>query len=136
MADEREPSEAPEPETPAQPEALADAASSDAASSDTASSEEAPKKKRKKSKKKDDDGAEAELAARDPRVLEIGRAFDAGDFARVRELAGALAKESDPALVDVSRDYLARIGVDGIQIAFLGLCAVVILSIAMHYIGH
>ncbi len=123
MDDEQQPSGKPERDAPAEPEAVSAPA-------------QAPEPTKKKRKKKAAEDAEAEAAAREPRVVEIGRAFDAGDFARVRVLGAALAKESDPALAAVGTDYLARIGVDGIQIAFLGLCAVAILAIAMHYIGH
>lgn len=130
MADEQQPSEEPEREAPAEPEAAADATPAADASPDAAE----PKKKKRK--KKDAAEAEAEAAAKDPRLVELRAQFDAGNFARVRELATALSKDGDPAIVDVGRDYLARIGVDGVQIAFLGLCAVAILTIALHYIGH
>lgn len=88
------------------------------------------KKKKKKAK------AEADVAPSDPRAAELTTAFDAGDFVRVRELATALAKSDEPVLASIGKDYLARIAVDPVQIAFLGLCALAILTIAWIYVPH
>jgi hypothetical protein len=93
-----------------------------------------PKPAKKKKKKKAD--PEAAAAASDPRAIALAGAFDAGDFVRVRELATELAKSDDAALASVGNDYLARIAVDPIQLAFLGLCAVAILTIAWIYVPH
>jgi hypothetical protein len=119
--------ETPEPE--AKPEAQAEA-----------QVEAEPKKKigpsgtpaEKKKKKKKDAAAEAT----DPRAKEIAVAFEAGNFVRVRELAAELQKSDDVAVADVGRDYAARISVDPVQIAFLGLCAIALLTIAWTYIPH
>jgi hypothetical protein len=91
----------------------------------------AERKKRKKAK-----AAEAKAAAADPRAMEIATAFDAGNFARVRELSGALTSSGDEALAAIGRDYLARIGVDPIQMVFLLACAVALGTVAWIYIGH
>jgi len=93
-----------------------------------ASEGDAEPKKKKRKKKKD--------ATTDPRAAEIAAAFDAGDFARVRSIGTAIATSDDAALAAVGRDYLARIAVDPVQIAFLGLCAVALLTIAWIYIHH
>ena len=98
----------------------------------TADAEKKAKKKRKKAERRE--AASAALA--DPRAVEIAAAFDAGNFVRVRELGAELAKSDDAASSAVGRDYLARIAVDPIQIAFLGLCAVALLTIAWIYIPH
>ena len=97
-----------------------------------ASAEPEPKAKKKKGKR-----AEAVSAAlADPRAVEIAASFDAGNFVRVRELGAELAKSEDDAVAAVGRDYLARIAVDPVQIAFLGICAVALLTIAWIYIPH
>lgn len=90
-----------------------------------------PKKKTKKKTK-----SEAEATPADPRALELATAFDAGNFVRVRELGQELSKSDEPALAAIGRDYLARIAVDPIQIAFLGICAVALLTIAWIYVPH
>ncbi len=102
------------------------------AEGEAASDVEKPKKKKKKAKLDTD----VDATVTDPRALEIAAAFDAGNFVRVRELGEALTKSGDDALVAVGRDHLARIAVDPIQIAFLGLCAVALLTIAWIYIPH
>ena len=92
----------------------------------------APEPEKPKKKKK----TKVEAAVTDPRATEIASAFDAGNFARVRVLGAELAGATDPALAAIGRDYLARIAVDPVQIAFLGLCAVALLTIAWIYIPH
>ncbi len=87
-------------------------------------------------KKKKKAAASSEATLTDPRALQLTTAFDAGDFVRVRELATALTKTDDADLSAMGRDYLARIAVDGVQIAFLGLCLMAILTIAWIYVPH
>jgi hypothetical protein len=118
LADDTRPSD--DDATPASPEAEAEAPSPS----------DEPKKKKKKKK------PESAETLDDPRAAEISVAFDAGDFVRVRALGQKLLDSGDPELVAVGRDYLARIAVDPIQIAFLGLCAVALLTIAWIYIPH
>jgi hypothetical protein len=122
--------EAPSPdeaaEKPAEPEAVASSAPAP---------EDAPAKKKKKKKKKAPVETDADAAV-DPRGKAVAVAFDAGNFQRVRELSAELMKSDDPALQAIGRDYAARIAVDPIQIAFLGLCAVALLTIAWIYIPH
>ena len=117
--------EAPSPdeaaEKPADPEAAASPV------------DDAPVVEKKKKKKKADAEAEAVV---DPRAKAVAVAFDAGNFQRVRELSAELTKSDDPALQAIGRDYAARIAVDPIQIAFLGLCAVALLTIAWIYVPH
>jgi hypothetical protein len=96
----------------------------------------APAKKKKKKKPEPEPEAEAEPPIDDPRVREIAVMFDTGDFVKTRALANELLASSDPRLVDVGRDYLVRTGVDPIQLAFLGLCAAVLIAIAWIYIPH
>ena len=96
-----------------------------------AAPEDAPKKKKKKKA-----AATSEATLTDPRALQLTTAFDAGDFVRVRELATELSKTSDTDLSAMGRDYLARIAVDNVQIAFLALCFMAILTIAWIYIPH
>ena len=95
-----------------------------------------PEKKAKKKRKKAERQEAASAALSDPHAVEIAAAFDAGNFVRVRELGAELSKSEDATLAAVGRDYLARIAVDPIQIAFLGICAVALLTIAWIYIPH
>jgi hypothetical protein len=97
---------------------------------ETEAAAKAERKKRKKAK-----AAAAKVASTEPRAIEIATAFEAGNFARVRELAVVLAGSDDEALAAVGRDYLARIGVDRIQMVFLLACAVALGTIAWIYIG-
>ncbi len=108
-----------------------DAAPATTPTAETAAETGAPKAKKKKRK--------PEAAAPpidDPRVREIEVMFGAGDFVRTKEIADELVAASDPRLVDVGRDYLYRIGVDPVQLAFLGLCAAALIAIAWIYIPH
>ena len=105
-------------------------ASSEAEPSPPPASTPAPKKKKKKKTESDAE------APSDPRAVAIATAFDAGNFQRVRELAAELAKSDDAALRAVGLDYATRIAVDPIQIAFLGLCAVGLLTIIWIYVPH
>jgi len=104
--------------------------STEAVPSAPAEASPAGKKKKKKA------AATSEATLTDPRALQLTTAFDAGDFVRVRELATELTKTEDADLSAMGRDYLARIAVDGVQIAFLGLCLMAILTIAWIYVPH
>lgn len=126
--EERAPEEA--DEKAAEP-AVPAADASPASSSD--GGDDAPAKKKKKKKKAD---ATADAGLDDPRAAAIAVAFEAGNFVRVRELGAELKKSDDPVLVSIGQDYLARIAVDPIQLAFIGLCAAAILTIAWIYIPH
>jgi hypothetical protein len=100
-----------------------------------------PAKKRKKRKKKsaaDADAAPVVLpGAGTPegdRLREANAAFEAGNYALVRSLTGALESASDPKVVDAARDLARRIAVDPVQIAFLLLCLVALCAIAYVYV--
>jgi hypothetical protein len=112
-----------------------DAPSAEAPPAAASSAEAAPRKPKRKRK---GDIAEEEDAApiTDVRAKEIALAFEAGDFVRVRTLGEALAKEEDARLSAIGRDYLARIAVDPMQLAFLGLCAAALIVIAWIYVPH
>jgi hypothetical protein len=111
----------------------ADASDRDPPAAEASSASDVEKPKKKKKKKAE---AESEPVVDDPRAREIAVAFDAGNFARVKVLGDELGKSDDPILAAIGRDYVARIAVDPVQIAFLGLCAVAILTIAWIYIPH
>lgn len=128
--------DAPEGAQPDAPEGVPPDAPTEGASSEPeiaapAGDPVAPKKKKKKK------ALEADAAPiDDPRVREIEVMFAAGDFVRTREIASELIASADPRLADVGRDYLHRIGVDPIQLAFLGACAGALIAIAWIYIPH
>ncbi len=100
-------------------------------SSDDAAAAKAERKKRKKAR-----AEAAKAAASDPRAVEITAAFEAGNFARVRELGATLIASGDEALAAIGRDYVARVAVDPIQMVFLLVCAVALGTIAWIYLGH
>jgi hypothetical protein len=104
--------------------------SDEGASSDEAAAK-AERKRRKKAK-----AEAAKAAASDPRAAEIAAAFDAGNFARVRELGSTLIASGDDALAAIGRDYVARVAVDPVQMVFLLACAVALGTIAWIYLGH
>jgi hypothetical protein len=100
-----------------------------------AAAEKDDKREKKKRKKAKAESAASAVPA-DPRAVEIATAFDAGNFARVRELGPTLIASGDEALVAVGKDYLARIAVDPVQMVFLLACAVALGTVAWIYIGH
>ena len=126
-----------EPETEAAP---SDAAPSDAAPSDaapTASTTTATKTKKKKRKGgyRDEpvvlagEGTPEGALLRDANV-----AFEAGNYARVRELTDTLAKASDAKIVDAAAELRRRGSVDPVQIGFLVACLLALLTITYVYI--
>jgi len=121
------------PQSGADTRPQADASDRDEAAEASSSSDELEKPAKKKKKKKK---ADAEVDLDDPRAREIAVAFDAGNFARVKVLGDELAKSDEPALAAIGRDYVGRIAVDPVQMIFLAMCAVAILTIAWIYIPH
>ena len=59
-------------------------------------------------------------------LREALKAFDAGDYAAVREITGRLTKAEDAAVRDAAADLAARVAVDPIQIVVLAACAAVL----------
>jgi len=105
--------------------------SDEPSASEDAAAAKAERKKRKKAK-----AESAKAASADPRAAEIASAFEAGNFARVRELGTTLIASGDEALAAIGRDYVARVAVDPVQMVFLLACAVALGTIAWIYVGH
>lgn len=130
-----------------------EASEAEAAAGDEPSEEEAPKPKRKRRKKKrrkrragDDEAAAAEAGKgskkkNEPpplpgpgtpdgtKLREAHRAFDAGNYARVRELCRALESSEVPGVADAARDLFRRTTVDPAQIVVMVACAAVLAAI-------
>jgi hypothetical protein len=99
---------------------------------------------KKKKKKGADDPAKAEAAAPEPLpgegtpegelLREANAAFEAGNFAMVREIVAKLASAPDPKVADAASDLRRRIAVDPLQIGLLAACAVAFLVIVWIYV--
>lgn len=98
----------------------------------------AAKKKKKKKRKGADHDAPVVLPGEGTPEGAILRdanvAFEAGNYARVRELTGALTKASDAKIVDAAADLRRRVSVDPVQIGFLVACLLALLTITYVYI--
>ena len=97
---------------------------------DVETAETAPPKKKKKKRRAEDPAESPEAPLDDPRVSEMDALFVAGDFAGTRRIANELVASGDARLADRGREYLHRTGVDPVQLAFLGLCAAALITIA------
>jgi hypothetical protein len=108
---------------------------------DEASRDEAPPAKpRKKGKKKDRRAqAEAKKQAAPPpgagtpdggKLREALRAFDVGDYARVRARTRELASAEDRKVREAAADLASRIAIDPVQIVVILACALVLGTIA------
>lgn len=62
------------------------------------------------------------------------RAFDVGDYARVRALLPELERAEDPAIRDTAADLRARISIDPVQIVVVVACALVLVAIAYTWV--
>lgn len=62
------------------------------------------------------------------------RAFDAGDFARLRELVEPLTNSPDPAVAERAKALRARVAVDPLQVAVLVGCALFFLWVVAKYV--
>jgi hypothetical protein len=60
------------------------------------------------------------------KLREAVRAFEVGDYARVRSRVADLKKSDDPAVRAVAEDLSTRIDTDPIQIAVILICAIVL----------
>lgn len=60
------------------------------------------------------------------------RAFEAGDFARLRRIA---VSDADPAVAAHAKAMLARAGFGRAEVAFFSLCALTFIVIAFAYYG-
>jgi hypothetical protein len=65
---------------------------------------------------------------------EANAAFEAGNYARVRELTGKLSAVADAQIVDAAADLRRRVSVDPVQIVFLTACLCALLAITYIYI--
>lgn len=97
-----------------------------------------PKKKKRKRGEKAEPAAPAVLPGEGTPEGELLRdanaAFEAGNYARVRELTTTLATASDPKIVDFAADLRRRVSVDPVQILFLTMCACALLAITYVYV--
>ena len=62
------------------------------------------------------------------------RAFELGDFRKVRELCAPLSDAPDPSVASAAADLSRRVSVDPVQLAVLGLCLVVFSFIVYVYV--
>ncbi|MCZ7687293.1 MAG: hypothetical protein M5U28_54570 [Sandaracinaceae bacterium] len=97
--------------------------------------EPSSKKAKKKKGKKDAASPEpgplpgAGTAAGD-KLREAVRAFEAGDYARVRARTSELASAADPKVRDAAAELAARVAVDPVQVVVILACAAVLAAIA------
>jgi hypothetical protein len=68
------------------------------------------------------------------RLAHTQRAYDAGDFARVRALGGELARSADADVATQGATWLARVSIDGVSLGVLGCCLLFFLLVARHYV--
>lgn len=148
------PNQATEPETPA----AADAPAAEPAAATDAAASEAPRKKKKKKKKRAEAAAPVAAAERgpvygadgserpaflldfpdDPELAKVSAAFEAGNYAYVREHATELAERSENA--DVKRaaaELLTRIEPDPLIRFLLGVSVLLLLFLTYYaYANH
>lgn len=97
---------------------------------------EAPEKKTKKRKR--EPVAPAPLPGEgtpDGTLLrEANAAFEAGNYARVRELTQKLSSAGDPKVVDAAGELARRIAADPLQVGFLTACLIAISIIFYVYV--
>jgi hypothetical protein len=68
------------------------------------------------------------------KLREAVRAFEVGDYARVRARVADLKKAEDPAIRAVAEDLGARIDVDPLQIVVILICALVLAMIVYKWV--
>lgn len=64
------------------------------------------------------------------KLREAVRAFEVGDYVRVRARVADLRKAEDPAIREVAQDLAARIAIDPVQVVVMLACAAVLAAIA------
>lgn len=64
------------------------------------------------------------------KLREAFRAFEVGDFARVRARTRELEKAADPAVREAAAELAARVAVDPIAVVLMLACAAVLVSVA------
>jgi len=101
-----------------------------------APSEKTPEKKTKKRKREPAPPAvlPGEGTPEGAMLREANAAFEAGNYARVRELTRTLSTAGDPKVVDAASQIARRIAVDPLQIGFLTACLVAISIIFYVYV--
>ncbi len=67
-------------------------------------------------------------------LREAHAAFEAGNYARVRESTDRLSAATDAQIVDAAADLRRRVSVDPVQIVFLTACLCALLAITYIYI--
>ncbi|HEY8431640.1 MAG TPA: hypothetical protein VIL20_24840 [Sandaracinaceae bacterium] len=109
----------------------------EAGADELASTAAEPPKKKKKKGSKTKKGA----AAREPvplpgagtpdgdKLREAMRAFEVGDYARVRARTRELASASDPKVREAAADLAERIAIDPVQVVVILACAAVLATI-------
>lgn len=116
-------------------DAAEDAPREDAPRDDAA----APKKKKKQHKKARRAESDAKKKPEPPpgagtpegdKLREALRAFDVGDYARVRARTKELASAEDPKVREAAADLASRIAVDPVQVVVMLACAAVLVAIA------
>ena len=81
---------------------------------------------------REEDGADSERAL--PELSEAQRAFDVGDYRRVRELTDSLRTDSDADVRAAAQALRRRVSVDPFQVGLLLACLVFFVYISWHYI--
>lgn len=119
-----------------EPEDSVDASTPEASTPEASASTPEPKKKRGKKAKAPE--APAPLPGQgtpEGAILrDANAAFEAGNYALVRDLTTKLSTAQDPKVVDAARDLARRVSVDPVQIAFLTACLVAIIVIFYVYV--
>lgn len=114
-----------------------DEASAEAHAEQAPGAAKRPRKNKKKKGKKAEDAPKPIPGAGTPdgdKLREALRAFEVGDYARVRARARDLEGASDPAVREAAAELAARISVDPVQIVVIGACAAVLAAIAYVWI--
>lgn len=68
------------------------------------------------------------------RLKQGERAYDAGDFARVHELASELSRSGDPEVARRAGELLGRVSIDGVALGVLGCSLFFLLLVARQYV--
>lgn len=76
----------------------------------------------------------SEATTDEQRLEEAQKAFDLGNYERMRILADALAKSETPEIREKASTLQQRIGIDPMQIAVIVGCSVFFLLIAYTYV--
>lgn len=82
----------------------------------------------------DETDAEAPEERTLPALAEAQRAFDVGDFRRVRTLLEPLLADSDEAVRAAAQVLRHRVSVDPFQVGLLLVCLAIFVYISWHYL--